>query len=80
MRSLLKTRLFLMLLAAVLVAGAVLWSPVPAQAYGECYFVQDNWCYYDTGGWCHFSCGETCQGDTSGQIYWCEYQGEVCCF
>jgi hypothetical protein len=80
MRSPLKLRPFLMMLAVAALVGAALSSPAPVQAYDECYFAPDSWCYYDTGGWCHLACGETCQGDVSGQIIGCMSEGEVCCY
>jgi hypothetical protein len=79
MRSLRKSRLLLVVLTVALACGAFLSVPATARAYDTCYFVQERFCYYDTGGWCHFACGWDCGDDTSGQVLWCENEGEICC-
>jgi hypothetical protein len=77
MKSSVKRRVLMLLLAVMLVGTAASSGPFD---YGDCYTVNPQFCEYYSGGWCRSGCDPQCSGDVSGEIWYCWQLPQECCY
>lgn len=76
MKSSVRFRALMALLAVMLVGAAV--TPEPAEA--QCYMVTPQFCEYLSGGTCRSGCSPYCTGDVSGPVMYCWDLPQECCW